>query len=277
MHFSAHGVSHKGRVRETNADRFLVGSLVRTFRIESISEELPSPVIPDEGGLGGYIMVVADGIGSSKYGHEAASLVINSVITYFASPIKLQRNDVSLEDDIVDQFAMMIIASHDKLEEAVRQNPELKGMATTLTLAFVLGTRAWVAHVGDSRAYLVRGGTALRLTKDQTIAQIMVDSGALDEESAQSSRLAHMLASAVGGSDDAPPSVLSYRIALEPGDSVLLCTDGLTKHVDEETVGKIVSGAATPTEACDQLLQLSLDGGGSDNITIVVGRLAGEA
>lgn len=273
MLFNAHGVSHKGKVRETNADRFLVGSIRRSFQIESISSELPNPEIPPEGGQGGFIMVVADGIGSSKYGHEAASLTISSIIKHFASPIKLQRNDVSLEDDIVDQFAKMIVASHEKLEKAVVDNPEMKGMATTLTLAFVLGTRAWIAHVGDSRAYLVRDGKAMRLTKDQTVAQMLVDRGVLDEKSAESSRLAHMLASAVGGSGDALPSVLSYRIALTPDDTLLLCTDGLTKHVSEEVMGEVANAAKTPTEVCDRLLALAMDGGGSDNITIVAGRL----
>lgn len=274
MRFVAHGVSHKGRVREVNADRFLVGSMKRTFMIESISDELTPPEIPEEGGPGGSIMLVADGIGSSRFGHEAASLTINSIVKHFASPLRLERSDVSLEDDIVDQFAQMIIASHQKLEEAVAENPEMKGMATTLTLAFVLGSRAWIAHVGDSRAYLVRGGSAMRLTKDQTVAQMLVDRGVLDEKSAESSRLAHILASAVGGSEDSIPSVLSYRVSLAEGDSILLCTDGLTKHVAEETMGPVVSGAASPTEACDELLRLALEGGGKDNITVVVGRMA---
>jgi protein phosphatase len=273
MHFVAHGISHKGKVRETNADRFLVGSIRRTFLVDAISDELTPPAVPEDGGPGGTIMLVADGIGSSRFGHEAASLTINSIVSHFASPLKLQRSDVSLEDDIVDQFAQMIIASHQKLEEAVRDNPEMKGMATTLTLAFVLGSRAWIAHVGDSRAYLVRGGSAMRLTKDQTVAQMLVDRGVLDERSAESSRLAHILSSAIGGSGDAMPSVLSYRVALEPGDALLLCTDGLTKHVTEETMTKVTAESAMPTEACSQLLRLALDGGGSDNITVVVGRM----
>ena len=273
MHFIAHGISHKGNVRETNADRFLVGSIRRSFHVESISDELSPPEVPEDGGPGGTIMLVADGIGSSRYGHEAASLTINSIVTHFASPLRLERSDVSLEDDIVDQFARMIVASHQKLEQAVRENPEMKGMATTLTLAFVLGSRAWIAHVGDSRGYLVREGTAMRLTKDQTVAQMLVDRGVLDEKSAESSRLAHILSSAIGGSGDAMPSVLSYRIALARGDSLLLCTDGLTKHVSEETMGAVIRDAATPTAACEALLRLALDGGGSDNITAVVGRM----
>jgi len=273
MPFLAHGISHKGKVRETNADRFLVGSIRRTFLVESISDELTPPVVPADGGPGGTIMLVADGIGSSRYGHEAASLTINSIVTHFASPLRLQRSDVSLEEDIVDQFARMIIASHQKLEEAVRNNPEMKGMATTLTLAFVLGSRAWIAHVGDSRAYLMRGGTAMRLTKDQTVAQMLVDRGVLDEKSAESSRLAHILSSAVGGSGDALPSVLSYRVALESGDALLLCTDGLTKHVTEETMTAVTTESTTPTDACSELLRLALEGGGSDNITVVIGRM----
>lgn len=273
MDFAAHGVSHKGNVRDTNADRFLVGSMIRSFRIESISDELTPPPLPAEGSPGGTILLVADGIGASRFGHEAASLTINSIVEHFASPLRLERTDVSLEDDIVDQFGEMIIASHRRLQDAVKENPEMKGMATTLTLAFILGSRAWIAHVGDSRAYLVRQGAITRLTKDQTVAQMLVDQGVLDEKSAQSSRLAHILASAVGGSEDSGPSVLSYRINLAAGDALLLCTDGLTKHVSEESIAAVVTAAASPTVACSELLRLALEGGGSDNVTVVVGRM----
>jgi serine/threonine protein phosphatase PrpC len=102
---------------------------------------------------------------------------------------------------------------------------------------------------------------------------MLVDRGVLDEKSAESSRLAHILASAVGGSGDALPTVLSYRVALEPDDRILLCTDGLTKHVREETMGQVASRNPTPTATCNELLRLALDGGGRDNIAIVVGRL----
>ena len=277
MGFTAHGISRRGKVRETNADRFMVGSIRRVFEIESISEEISIKSESSDSGLGGTIMVVADGIGSSKYGHEAASLAINSIATHFSQPIKLTRSDVSLEEDIVDQFARMIVASHETLKNAVEQNPEMKGMATTLTLAFVLGNRAWIAHVGDSRAYLVRGGKVMRLTKDQTVAQMLVDKGVLDEAAAETSRLAHILASSVGGSDGTLPTVLSYRIALEYGDVFLLCTDGLTKHVTEEKMGEVASRSASPGEACDELFHLAFDGGGSDNITVVVGQLVEDA
>lgn len=277
MQFVAHGVSDKGKVRDKNADRFIVGAMRRSFEIESISAELTPLQLPTDGGIAGTILVVADGIGSSEFGHEAAALAIHSIVTHFASPLRLERSDVSLEDDIVDQFARMILASHRKLEEAVARNPEMKGMATTLTLAFVLGTRAWIAHVGDSRAYLVRGGSAMRLTKDQTVAQMLLDRGVLNERSAESSRLAHILASAVGGTGDSIPSVLSYRIALEAHDALVLCTDGLTKHVNDGTIGRVTTETASSTDACNELLRLALEGGGSDNVTVVVGRMQNDS
>ncbi len=273
MEFSAHGVSHKGYVRETNADRFVVGAIRRSFEIGAISAEMKGSVNVGDGGLGGTVLVVADGIGASKFGHEAAALAVDSVISHFSRSIILRRNDVSLEDDIVEQFAKMILSSHDRLQEVVKANPEMKGMATTLTLAFVLGSRAWLAHVGDSRGYMLHEGELCRLTKDQTIAQMLVDQGALDQESADSSRLAHILASSVGGSSDTLPTVLSYRLALEPGDSLVLCTDGLTKHVTDDKIAEIVSKADTPTAACDELISRALDGGGTDNVTVVVGVL----
>ncbi len=273
MAFHADGISHTGRVRNTNADRFLVGRIERSFNVLAVSGEIGAPgQIPS--GTGGQVLVVADGIGASEFGHEASSLAVETILEYFTRPLALGSAGVNLEDDLVDQLARTIINSHEKVAKEVSEKPDRKGMATTLTMAFVLGNRAWITHVGDSRAYLVHRGEAVQLTKDQTIAQMLVDSGVLDADTAGSSRLKHILASAIGGSATQLPDVLSYTVNLAAGDSLVLCTDGLNKHVTEEQIAKVVSGSISASDACMELIELTLADGGSDNVTVIVGTMA---
>jgi protein phosphatase len=220
--------------------------------------------------------VVADGIGASEFGHEASGLAVETILQYFTRPLSLGRGELNLEDDLVTQLGKVILDSHDKVAKEVNEKPDRKGMATTLTMAFVLGNRAWIMHVGDSRAYLIRGGEAIQLTKDQTVAQMLVDSGALDANAAESSRLKHILASAVGGSSTLLPEVLSYNVTLNDGDALVLCTDGLNKHVSEAEIGTVVSDAGTVSESCRKLVEMTLAGGGSDNVTVIVGRMSAD-
>lgn len=274
MRFDVDGASDIGKIRSTNADRFLVGRVSRAFSVLAASPELGAGNVHPAGD-GGTVLVVADGIGSSEFGHEASALTIDTIIQSFARPLALGRAtaDTNLEDELIDTLAQIVIASDERIKSETAEHPERKGMATTLTMAFLLNARAWIAHVGDSRAYLVRRGEAIRLTKDQTIAQVLVDSGALDPALAEGSRLRHILASSIGGSPTQLPEVLSYRVTLEPGDALVLCTDGLTKHVTEERLGVIVADARSATDACRNLVQSALDDGGTDNVTVVVGRL----
>lgn len=277
MRLDVDGSSDIGKVRSTNADRFLVGRVWRSFEVLSASSELGAAGnLP--GGQGGTVLVVADGIGSSDFGHEASALTVDTIIRSFTRPLALGRaaGEVNLEDELIESLAKILIDSDARIKNETVEHPERKGMATTLTMAFVLGARAWIAHVGDSRAYLVRRGEALRLTKDQTVAQVLVDSGALDPDVAEGSRLKHILASSIGGSPSHLPEVLSYRVTMEPGDALVLCTDGLTKHVTEERLGVIVADAPSAADACRGLIRAALDDGGTDNVTAVVGRLVRE-
>ncbi|MCM2314706.1 MAG: protein phosphatase 2C domain-containing protein [Thermoanaerobaculia bacterium] len=276
MRFDVDGISDTGKVRTTNADRFLVGRVMRSFEVLASSRDIGEPgVLPS--GPGGTVLVVADGIGSSEFGHEASALTVDTFLSYYTRPLGLGQAAAgsNLEDELIEQLGKIILDSDERLKQEIVERPNRKGMATTLTMAFVLGARAWIVHVGDSRAYLVRGGAALRLTKDQTVAQVLVDSGVLDADAAENSRMKHILASAVGGSEAHLPEVLSYRVTMEPGDALVLCTDGLNKHVTEERMGIVVADAASPSEACRQLVDLALDGGGTDNVTVIVGKLVG--
>lgn len=266
IRFSVRGLTHKGKLRETNADHFLVAQLHRSLRIVDGSLEIPEGL---EVGPGGHLLVVADGVGDGS-GEEASEIAVDTMLRYISGAMQFCRTDVSLEQDLLEEFTAAICASHDALLEESKSEPG--GMATTLTMTYVLGLRAYVGHVGDSRCYLVRDGKATRITKDQTYAQMLIDQGLLSETKAGRSRLSHVLASAVGGKDEARPSVLTYLMSLRQGDALVLCTDGLTKHVSDAEIADYLSKHASTAEACKVLVETALDRGGSDNVTVIVGR-----
>jgi protein phosphatase len=142
-------------------------------------------------------------------------------------------------------------------------------MGSTLTAARSLGTDLLIVHVGDSRAYLFRAGTLFRLTKDHTFAQMLVDSGKLDASDIGASGVRHILTNALGGSSE-HVDVGVDLLRLEDGDRLLLCSDGLSDLVDDETISNTLAGTTVSEDTCAQLVQLALDRGGRDNVTVIV-------
>jgi protein phosphatase len=158
---------------------------------------------------------------------------------------------------------------HAELLRRGQDDPDVRGMATTLTLYLGVWPRGYLLQVGDSRCYLLRHGELTQITRDQTMAQEMVDLGVMKAEDAAATRLAHTLTSAIGGSQT-DPKVSRFEMAW--GHVLLLCSDGLTRHVPDERIRDVLRSMASARDACETLLQEALDGGGSDNITVVVGR-----
>lgn len=269
--FDAAGLTHVGLRREKNADQFLVGEIHRVLRIKATS--LDTERTRNVGtGPAGYLLVVADGVGSSTAGDRASAVAVETMITHITAAMQLSRKGVSLEQDLLQEFTKAIVGAHARLIEEAKTDPALRGWATTVTMAYTLGNRAYIGHVGDSRLYLVRDGEARMITKDQTFAQVLIDQGVLTRTAAEGSKYHHVLASVVGGSDD--PEVLTYMLAMEGGDTLVLCTDGLPKHVSDEEIGRIASAAGTVEQTARDLIEAALLGGGSDNVTVVVGRMA---
>jgi protein phosphatase len=142
-------------------------------------------------------------------------------------------------------------------------------MATTLTLYLGVWPRGYLLQVGDSRCYLLRDGELTQITRDQTMAQEMVDLGVMKPEQVAGTRLAHTLTSAIGGSQT-EPRVSTFDMTW--GHVLLLCSDGLTRHVPDERIRDVLRTMASARQACETLLKEALDRGGSDNITVVIGR-----
>jgi protein phosphatase len=143
-------------------------------------------------------------------------------------------------------------------------------MATTLTLFLSMWPWYYVLQVGDSRYYLFRDGHLTQITRDQTMAQDLVDQGVLKRAEAEQSRLAHVLSSAIGGPHTMP---VVTRLRADWRNVHLMCSDGLTKHVSDERIAERLATMTSARQVCEALLQDALDGGGSDNISIIVGRV----
>ena len=155
------------------------------------------------------------------------------------------------------------------LVERGRQDASLRGMGSTLTGARSFGRELLIVHVGDSRAYLLRAGHLQRLTRDHTYAQMMVEAGQLAPDEVALSGVCHILTNVLGGTLE-QVDVDVDLVRLEHGDRLLLCSDGLTDAVNDDTIRATLVTAASSNEACGRLVQLALDGGGRDNITVVV-------
>jgi protein phosphatase len=150
-------------------------------------------------------------------------------------------------------------------------DPGLRGMGTTMTLALSLGPSLLIGHVGDSRAYLFRPGVLLQLTRDHTVVQALVEAGRLTPAEAATHPFRHVLTRSLGSGPDRVEADFQ-RAWLADGDQLLLCTDGLTDMVDNAAIAAVLGGAATAEEACQALVALALKNGGKDNVTVALAR-----
>ncbi|HKU63142.1 MAG TPA: protein phosphatase 2C domain-containing protein [Gemmatimonadales bacterium] len=269
------GATDTGKVRSRNEDQYLVASLRRVVEIEDSS-------IPTEGrlefgrGASALLLLVADGVGGAKGGREASSRTIDTIVRYVAgSSIFFSNLSEDSQRALLHDLALSVQWSHAAVRNEAARRTSLESMATTLTMVFALWPRAYVVQVGDSRCYHWRRASLTQVTRDQTLAQEMVDQGLLPASAAERSPLSHVLSQAVGSSKESEisPAISSYD--LEPGDALLLCTDGLTKHVAEARIAEVVAQAESAKAACDRLVEEALAGGGSDNVTVVVARFNG--
>ncbi len=264
------GLSHVGKVRTENQDHFLVASLHKTMMVHQSNlpdEELGELTSPSRG----YVFLVADGVGGIPGGSAASRTALGAIIDYVVRMMDLY---VQLDPDVEPQFLADLQKSVEQSHEAVRQagdaDDERQGMATTLTMVCIRWPRGYLVHVGDSRCYRLRDGELTLLTKDQTMAQAMVDAGALSPDQAEHSGLKHVLYSAIGATR-AEPFTLSTDVRWD--DVMLLCSDGVTKHVADDEIREALHRSTSAEATCKELAQLALDRGGSDNTTLIVGRL----
>ncbi len=263
------GMTDRGRVRSENQDHFLVCSLHKSVRLHHTS--LPNPEqLPLEGERLAFMALVADGVGSHTAGEKASRLASESVVQYVSQSIRCYyTEDPSHEHGFLQQLYDSVMNAHQTVESVAESQQELGGMATTLTLVMTAWPNGYIVQVGDSRCYRLRGQELERITRDQTVAQGLADEGALTQSQADRSHFSHVLTSAIGGSETNP--VVS-RIALDWEDILLLCSDGLTGHLKDDEIRDALVNLESSEATCRQLVETALERGGTDNITVVIGR-----
>jgi serine/threonine protein phosphatase PrpC len=261
-------LSHTGHHRENNEDHFYVAKFSRA--LQTITTSLPDGDLPAHAEEANYVMIVADGMGGHAAGEVASRMAIATLIKLALDvPDWILRVDEGYRREIVRRSRTRVQKVGATIVEHGQRDPALKGMGTTLTLARSLGRELMITHVGDSRAYLMRGQQLHRLTRDHTYAQLLVDIGQLDAADAATSQHRHVLTNTLGGASE-EVHVDTDRAVLEDGDRVLLCSDGLTDLVDDETILRLLGEATGSKEACERLVQEALDRGGRDNVTVIV-------
>jgi protein phosphatase len=267
------GLTHQGRVRKENQDQFLIASLHKTMQIHSTS--LPAERLPElMSESRGFVFLVADGVGGMPGGEQASGTALSAVAHYVTHTMRFYyHHDPDEESKFLAELQASVLQSHDMVRAAGAADPLREGMATTLTMVAVLWPRAYIIHVGDSRLYRLRDGQLAQITKDQTMAQALVDAGVLESSSMEQSPFRSILSSAVGGSEAKPvTTVMDTRW----DDVCLLCTDGLTKHVSDEEIRQHLTEVHSAEQICRKLVDLTLERGASDNVTVVAGRLRRE-
>ena len=267
-HVESYGVSHVGKVRAANEDHFVIASIQRSLQVRQTNLE-DRGVFDRLCGPQAYLFAVADGVGGVAGGRQASGMTMETIVEYLSETVGTYHAlPVGQEHDFLDPLRHAAERAHRRLLETFRSRGHA-GPATTLTMALLVWPRAFVVHVGGSRAYHLHAGQLRRLTRDQTVGAHLVAQQAMSEQEAEQAGLNKMLTSAVGASDMAPAIGV---IELAAGDLLLLCTDGLTNHVAEGQLAEILGRPVDVETTSRQLLELALAGGGRDNITVVVAR-----
>jgi protein phosphatase len=264
------GATHKGHVRQINEDHYLVIRFGRC--LENLMSNLPEGLLKRDYEVIGHGMLVADGMGGMAAGDVASQMALTTLIELI---VDTPDWILSLEKEpdlkrVMQRTTQRFLRVDKTIKEEARQDMERRGMGTTLTVAATLGNNLLIGHVGDSRAYLLRDGKITQLTKDHTVAQALIDAGVSPSDPVSSS-LQHLLTAALGALDaEIEPQV--ERSHVSAGDQLLLCSDGLTKMIDDATILKAATEANSAARACHDLIELALAAGGLDNVTVVCAR-----
>ena len=254
-----YGRTDVGRVRANNEDAFVIADLMAPTWTHAMREPVELSV-----GARGVLLAVSDGMGGAQAGEVASALTLHA----------LRRGMVTVEASGAEAaLTASVERANQKVWDAGTASGQ-KGMGATLTAVLLHGKRAYVAEVGDSRAYVLRGSRLIRLTHNQSCAQLMLDAGALTREEAETFQYKNMVLQAIG----VKPHVIVAlnRFTLRRGDKVLLCSDGLTGKVTDDEIRDILLSTPAMDAACARLVELANHRGGEDNITVIVAVMDGE-
>jgi protein phosphatase len=268
------GLTDRGRVRPSNEDQFLIAELVKALRVRQSSVPQSPTQYSDERG---YLLLVADGVGGNNAGEQASALAVGTIETFALNTFKWFFHRPGFEErNVLADFQTALGQADRRMFEEVARHPEFRGMGTTVTLAYCLDGELFVAHVGDSRCYLLRGGELHVLTHDHTLAAELARHGCIRPEQVAQHPYRHVITNVVGGQEKGlKPEV--HQFDLEPDDVLLLCSDGLTEMLPPERIRDILLEEAEPKAACERLVAEANEEGGKDNVTVIVARFEAPA
>jgi serine/threonine protein phosphatase PrpC len=249
------GVTDLGRVRSNNEDFFRI--------VDSLN-----------------LFVLSDGMGGEAHGEVASEMAVETIIKYCAEPHSdLDATEIgNFQPTWSEKTRMLTNAVHlanRRIYESAEAHPEQRGMGATLTAAWIDGQKLSIAHVGDSRAYLLRGGTLQQLTSDHSLVAEQVRRGILTAAEAEESEMQSVLLRALGATPEI--EVDTDEHALFARDILMLCCDGLTRMVTDPEIAGTLQAEVDPRKAAEKLVQLANERGGVDNITVIVVRIGSES
>lgn len=266
------GLTDRGRVRKDNQDQFLIAEMDvgMTVRGSSFADDSGSRIVAGPPAL---LLVVADGIGGHRGGEVASQVAVDRMAHHAFTAMPWLLNAPTFDQEAL---AEGLQRAADEAQARIREVARRKGLdphaGTTLTMAYVAWPRCFVLHAGDSRAYLHRGRRLGCITRDHTMAQELVERELMTPEAAARSRFSHVLMNAVGGGDE-PVQGEFHELALEPGDALLLCSDGLTGYVDDGVIAAALAAPGADAAATVRdLVAAANRRGGEDNVTVVLAR-----
>ena len=254
MQIASDGLTDVGRVRTNNEDSFRI--------LESL-----------------HLFVLSDGMGGEAHGEVASSMAVETIINYCTEA----KDDPSITpsgapgDHWAEKTKRLQSAVHlanSKIYQAAQKNPEQHGMGATVTAAWFDNGRLSIAHVGDSRAYLLRGGTLQQLTNDHSLVAEQVRRGIITPQEAEASEMQSVLLRALGAHSQVEVDV--DEVGIYPRDVLLLCSDGLTRMVTEPEIAGSLQAETDPACAVRKLIELANERGGIDNVTVIVARFQEE-
>ncbi len=264
------GKTDIGQKRAVNQDQFLIAELSKSMLVSASS----MPDISEGrffGGLQGHVMLVADGMGGHAAGEKASSIVLQHLIGRLLNSVHwFFQTGGEQEQDFVDGLKELLRDAHTRVLAESREDQSSAGMGTTLTMTYIHWPTMYVVHAGDSRCYLLRNGNARQITTDHTLARQMVEAGGLKPEDEATSRWSNVLWNVLGGNSDRKLLAEVHRVDLEQGDTIVLCSDGLYRYMDEAKLLEMANSTPHATQLCEDLIRHANDQGGEDNITVIV-------
>ncbi len=264
IHVEVFGKTDVGLIREHNEDNFLVADVSNDLRTNDLKEPLTISV-----GAKGALFLVCDGMGGAAAGEVASQMAVDSIFGALAAAEPLPR----------DRFARLVRRAienaNDQIFAQSRDNQSERGMGTTCTAAALVDGTLVVGQIGDSRCYVIRGGTLAQVTKDQSLAWQLIEAGAMTVEEAKAFEHANIILQALGVQERV--DVVLSQVDLRKGDVVLLCSDGLHGPVTDDELLGIIKNEPNLAKAGDLLIRKALERDGPDNVTLVLARFAGSA